>query len=49
MFAFAFVKDHTRGASLAVVLAMLLIFALDVPLVIAFTGARYSAPPHAGP
>jgi hypothetical protein len=25
---------------------MLVIFALDVPLIIAFTVARYSSPPH---
>jgi hypothetical protein len=44
---FAFVRDHTRGAPLALVLVMLVIFALDVPAVIAFTVARYSSPPHA--
>ena len=49
MIAFAFIKDHTRGAPLAVVLVMLVIYALDVPLVIAFTVARYSSPAgHAG-
>ena len=47
--AFAFIKDHTRGAPLAVVLVMLVIYALDVPLIIAFTVARYSSPAgHAG-
>ncbi len=47
---FAFVKDHIRGAPLALVLVMLVIYALDVPLVIAFTVARYSSPAgHAGP
>jgi hypothetical protein len=50
MIGFAFVKDHVRGAPLAVVLVMLVIFALDVPLIIAFTVARYSSPAvHAGP
>jgi drug/metabolite transporter (DMT)-like permease len=48
MIAFAFVKDHTRGAPLAVVLAMLVIYALDVPLIIAFTAARYASPPDTG-
>jgi hypothetical protein len=43
---FAFVRDHTRGAPLILVIVMLVIFALDVPLVIAFTVARYSSPPH---
>ena len=47
MIGFAFIKDHIRGAPLAVVLAMLVVFALDVPLIIAFTVARYSSPPHA--
>jgi hypothetical protein len=46
MIGFAFVRDHTRGAPLALVLLMLVIFAADVPLVIAFTVARYSSPPH---
>jgi len=46
MIGFAFIKDHIRGAPLAVVLAMLVVFALDVPLIIAFTVARYSSPPH---
>ena len=50
MIAFAFIKDHTRGAPLAVVVVMLVIYALDVPLIIAFTVARYAAPAgHAGP
>ena len=44
MIGFAFIRDHTRGAPLAVVLVMLVIFALDVPLIIAFTVARYTAP-----
>lgn len=44
---FAFVRDHTRGAPLALVIVMLVIFALDVPVVIAFTVARYSSPPYA--
>ena len=43
---FAFVRDHTRGAPLALVIVMLVIFALDVPVVIAFTVARYSSPPR---
>ena len=46
MIGFAFVRDHTRGTPLALVIVMLVIFALDVPLVIAFTVARYSSPPH---
>ena len=44
MIGFAFVKDHVRGAPLAVVLAMLVVFALDVPHILAFTVARYASP-----
>lgn len=47
MIGFAFVRDHTRGAPLALLIVMLVIFALDVPVVIAFTVARYSSPPYA--
>jgi hypothetical protein len=43
---FAFVRDHVRGAPLVVLVVMLVIYAIDVPLVIAFTAARYSSPPH---
>jgi hypothetical protein len=46
MIAFAFVRDDTRGAPLAVALVMLAFFALDVPTIIAYTVARYSSPPH---
>jgi hypothetical protein len=46
MIAFAFIRDHTRGAPLAVALVMLVLFALDVPVIVAFTVARYSSPPH---
>jgi hypothetical protein len=49
MIGFAFIRDHTRGAPLAVIVVMLVIYALDVPLIIAFTVARYSSPvAHAG-
>lgn len=47
MIGFAFIRDHTRGAPLALVAVLLVIFALDVPVIIAFTVARYSSPPHA--
>jgi hypothetical protein len=43
MIEFAFVRNHTRGAPLAVVTLMLVVFALDVPLNIAFTVARYDS------
>ena len=38
---FAFVKDRTRGGPLVVVTLMLAIFAVNVPLIIAFTTARF--------
>ena len=46
MIAFAFIRDHTRGAPLVVALVMLVFFAVDEPVIIAFTVARYSSPPH---
>ncbi len=39
--AFVFIFDHTRGTTLAVLLATLAVFAVDVPMVMAFTVARY--------
>ena len=41
MIEFAFVRNHTRGAPLAVGTGMLVVFALDVPFLIATTVARY--------
>ena len=48
---FVFVRDHTPGATLAVLVATLLVFAIDVPLILAFTVARYAdpGPATAGP
>lgn len=45
--AFVFVDDHTRGATLAILLWTLVVFAVDVPMTIAFTVARYD-PASAG-
>lgn len=44
MIEFAFVRGHTRGSSLVIVTAMLVIFATSVPTTIAFTVARYAQP-----
>lgn len=44
MLAYVFIYDGIRGGTLAVLLGMLAVFALDVPLVIAFTVARYADP-----
>jgi hypothetical protein len=41
--AYVFIYDHTRGATLAVLMSTLAVFAVDVPMVIAFTVARYDA------
>jgi hypothetical protein len=38
---FVFIYDHTRGATLTVLVLTLVVFALDVPMVVAFTVARY--------
>jgi hypothetical protein len=42
---FAFVKDHTRGHPLLVLTAMLVLFALIIPMIISFTVARYQSGP----
>jgi hypothetical protein len=39
--AFVFIYDHTRGSTLAVLISTLVVFALDVPTIIAFTVARF--------
>ena len=44
MIEFAFVHDHTRGPSLLIVSLMLVVFAVSVPINIAFTTARYANP-----
>ncbi|HEY8644711.1 MAG TPA: hypothetical protein VIL77_02395 [Gaiellaceae bacterium] len=43
MIEYAFVYDHTRGAQLVVMTLMLALFMLNVPVLIAFTVARYEA------
>lgn len=44
MIEFAFVKDETRGRPLLVLTLMLVVFATSVPLIIAFTVARFADP-----
>jgi hypothetical protein len=46
---FAFAKDHVRGGPLAVISAMLVLFAVTVPLIISFTVARYQSGPRDSP
>jgi hypothetical protein len=42
---FVFVYDHTPGRQLALFSAMLLLFAVDVPVILAFSVARYQPVP----
>lgn len=45
---FVFVYDHTRGSTLVVLLMTLLVFAIDVPTIIAFTVARFEVVAEVG-
>ncbi len=45
LLAFVFIRDGAHGPMLAVLVATLLLFAVDVPTVIAFTVARYQEEP----
>ena len=42
LLALVFIYDHTRGATLAVLMLTLVVFAVDVPMIVAFTVARYT-------
>ena len=44
MLEFIFVYDDTRGALLAVLTLSLLVFALDIPILLGFSVARYQDP-----
>ncbi|MGH9065099.1 MAG: hypothetical protein ACRDZQ_07450 [Acidimicrobiales bacterium] len=41
MLEYIFVLDHTRGAVLAVLTLMLVVYAVDIPMLLAFSVARY--------
>ncbi len=43
MLEYTFLYDHTRGALLAVMTSMLVLFMVNVPLLLAFTVARFQA------
>jgi hypothetical protein len=45
MIEFSFVRNHATGGPLLVVSLMLVLFAVDVPVIIAVTVARYQSPP----
>lgn len=44
MLEYVFVYDGVRGGTLAVLSGMLVVFAVDVPLILAFTVARFASP-----
>jgi hypothetical protein len=44
MIEYAFLYDHVHGTQLAILTAMLVLFMLNVPVLIAFTVARYERP-----
>ena len=48
LLAFVFIFDGTRGAILVVLVLTLLVFAVDVPLIVAFTVARHDHPQPSG-
>ena len=41
MLEYVFVLDHTHGSTLVMVTLMLVVFAVDIPLLLAFSVARY--------
>jgi hypothetical protein len=41
MIEYAFIYDHTRGTQLVILTLMLVLFMLNVPVLAAFTVARY--------
>jgi hypothetical protein len=43
---YVFVHDHTPASTLAVLTATLVVFAVDVPMILAFTVARFQSPEH---
>ena len=49
MLAFVFIYDHTSGTTLAILVFALAVFAIDVPMIIAFTVARYDQTHETGP
>jgi hypothetical protein len=44
MLVYAFARDHTPAGPMAVLAVMLAIFAVDIPMLFAFTVARYQQP-----
>ena len=46
---YAFLQNHLRGGALIVLTLSLVVYAVHVPMLIAFTVARYDVPAPAGP
>ena len=44
MLEFAFVYDHTRGTQLVILTLMLVVFAVNIPLLLGFSVARFQDP-----
>jgi drug/metabolite transporter (DMT)-like permease len=44
MLEYVFIRDHTPGSTMAVLTATLVVFAIDVPTILAFTVARFADP-----
>jgi hypothetical protein len=44
MLEYVFVYDHTRGTQLLILTAMLAVFAVNIPLLLGFSVARYQDP-----
>ncbi len=49
MIEYAFLKDHVSGGSLVILTLSLIVYAAQVPTLIAFTVARYATPAGADP
>jgi hypothetical protein len=48
MLEYVFVLDHTPGNQLLLITLMLIVFAVDIPMLLAFSVARYQRPPEGG-
>jgi hypothetical protein len=48
MIEYAFLQDHLKGGALVVLTLSLVVYAVHVPMLIAFTVARYDVPARAG-
>jgi hypothetical protein len=49
MIEYAFLRDHVSGGALVVLTLSLIVYAVHVPMLIAFTVARFDLPQPAGP